>query len=104
VERFPAAPPRVAVAGYGVAQPRWSHDGRRLFYIAADKKLMAVDFDGRLGRAGVPRLMAQTRIVGVSLTGLQYDVAPDGRFLINVLPPDPVPLTMMVNWSAGLSR
>jgi eukaryotic-like serine/threonine-protein kinase len=104
VERFPAAAPRVAVAGYGVAQPRWSRDGQRLFYVAADKKLMAVDFDPRLGLAGVPRLVTQTRIVGTSLAGLQYDVAPDGRFLINVLPPDPAPLTMMVNWSAALSR
>jgi hypothetical protein len=103
-QRFPSATPRVTIAGYGVAQPRWSRDGHRLFYIAADKKLMAVDFDARQGLAGVPRLVAQTRIVGTALMGLQYDVDAGGRFLINARPREPAPLTLMANWAATLPR
>jgi hypothetical protein len=46
---------------------------------------MAVSFDPCSGRAGPPRELFQTRIVRVSLAGFQYDVEPDGRFLINSL-------------------
>jgi hypothetical protein len=32
--------------------------------------------------------------------GLQYDVAPDGRFLINTeLPGDAAPITLIQNWN-----
>jgi hypothetical protein len=36
----------------------------------------------------------------------QYDVAPDGRFLINVTGGDAVtaPITLIQNWSAGIKK
>ena len=77
------------------AQPRWRQDGRRLFYIAADKKLMAATFDPQTGMAGTPESVFQTRIVAASIAGFQYDVSADGRFLINSLPSIPPPLTLV---------
>ena len=74
------------------------------FYFAPDKKLMAVDFNVETGRAGAPRELFQTRIVATSLAGFQYDVAPDGRFLIDSLPSGAVPLTLLTNWTAALKR
>jgi DNA-binding winged helix-turn-helix (wHTH) protein len=97
------AEPRVHVqiANAG-AQPRWSRDGRQLFYIAADRKMMAVSFDSKNGRAGPPRVLFSTRIVGTRIVGFQYDVAPDGRFLINSLPSGTSPLTLVTGWTGRL--
>jgi uncharacterized low-complexity protein len=67
-----------------------------------EKKLMAVEFDAGSGKAGATRTVAQTRIVGAALVGHQYDVAPDGRFLVNVRTSDSAPLTVMSGWEAAL--
>jgi hypothetical protein len=90
------------ISGPGGAQPRWSRDGRQIFYVAPDRKLMAVSFDPANGRAGRPRTVFHTRIVAPNLSGYQYDVAPDGRFLINSLPSNgPSPLTLITGWKNG---
>jgi DNA-binding winged helix-turn-helix (wHTH) protein/Tol biopolymer transport system component len=98
VERFPARTPRLVVSSAGGAQPRWSRRGRQLFFISADKKLMAVDFDPVAARAGTPRMVAQTRIIAASLVGFQYDVAPDGRFVVNTATGEAAPLTLLTGW------
>jgi Tol biopolymer transport system component/DNA-binding winged helix-turn-helix (wHTH) protein len=99
VRPFPDPGARIQISRGPAAQPRWSRDGNELFYIAPDKKLMAVTFDKSTGRPGPPRQLFQTRIVGVSLIGFQYDVAPDGRFLINSLPANSAPLTLLTGWT-----
>ncbi|MCA1660594.1 MAG: hypothetical protein LC642_08695, partial [Verrucomicrobiaceae bacterium] len=43
VQTFPASGGRWRVSTDGGRQPRWRRDGRELFYITADGKLMAVD-------------------------------------------------------------
>jgi hypothetical protein len=44
---------------------------------------MAVDFNPSTVTVSAARVLAQTRIIASALTGFQYDVAPDGRFLVN---------------------
>ena len=95
VRPFPALRPQTKISAGPAAQSRWSRDGAQLFYIAPDKKLMAVSFDSSSGRAGPPRELFQTRIVRISLAGHQYDVAPNGRFLINSLLAGSPPLTLL---------
>jgi Tol biopolymer transport system component len=102
VRPFPGPGPRLQISSGPAAQARWSRDGTQLFYIAPDKKLMAVSFDAETGRAGAPRQLFQTRIIAASLAGFQYDVAPDGRFLINSLPSGASPLTLLTGWNAAL--
>ena len=104
VRPFPGPGPRIQISNGPAAQARWSRDGTQLFYIAPDKKLMAVHFNAETGRVGAPRPLFQTRIIGTSLSGFQYDVAPDGRFLINSLPSDASPLTLLTGWTAALKR
>jgi hypothetical protein len=53
---------------------------------------MAASFDPVTITASAPRVLAQTRIVGAALTGFQYGVAPDGRFIVNALTKDAAPL------------
>jgi Tol biopolymer transport system component len=94
---------RVQISSAGGSQPRWSHDGRQVFYIAPDRKLMAVSFESQKMSAGKPRVLFQTRIVAPEFALFQYDVAPDGRFLINTLPANSSsPLTVLNGWNAAL--
>ena len=85
----PGRESRIQISNGPGAQPRWRRDGAALIYISPDGKLMTVDFDSRTGKAGRPHALLETQIVDVSLRGFQYDVAPDGRFLINSLPKGP---------------
>jgi hypothetical protein len=95
---------RIQIAGYGGSQPRWRRDGRQIFYVTGDRKLMAVGFDPATGQATAPRAMFVTRIVAPALAGFQYDVAPDGRFLINTLPTSTSPLTLLTGWRSHVTR
>jgi eukaryotic-like serine/threonine-protein kinase len=103
VRRWPDGQ-RIQISGYGGAQPRWRHDGRQIFYIdARTKSLMAVDFDPSNVRVTAARILFQTRIVAPALAGFQYDVAHDGRVLINSLPADAPPLTLLTGWTSRLN-
>ena len=102
---FPGPGGRIRVSSGSGAQPNWAHDGRHLFYIAPDRKLMMVDFDPRAKSAGAPHVLFQTRIIGPNFVATQYAVSPDGRFLINSFPPTASsPLTLVAGWTAELKN
>ena len=87
--------------------PRWRPDGRELYYLGPDGQMMAapVTATGTTLEPGTPVALFQTRIVGggtVSGQGRQYDVAHDGRFLINTVLDDAAsPITVILNWKPG---
>lgn len=94
---------QISIAG-GI-QPRWRADGKELFYIAPDAKLMAVPIgvNGATIEPGTPAALFQTHIFGGGTETYQreqYDVSPDGRFLINATTDDAAatPITMLLNW------
>jgi hypothetical protein len=70
------------------------------FIIAA---MAPVAVSGATFEPGAPVVLFPTRIVdgGVDThNGRQYDVAPDGRFLINAeLPGDAAPITLIQHWN-----
>jgi Tol biopolymer transport system component len=89
----------------GGVQPRWRRDGQELYYIAPDGKLMAVPvtIKGAVFDRGTPVPLFQTQIVGGGTNAYirpQYDVAADGRFLINVTTESATisPITLLQNW------
>jgi Tol biopolymer transport system component len=89
----------------GGTQQRWRPDGKELYYIAPDAKLMAVPIavNGSTLEPGTPVALFQTRIFaggGNVNVRQQYDVARDGRFLINVATDDAgaSPITLLLNW------
>ena len=45
VGRFPGPGRRIQISNHGGLQARWRADGKELFYISMDKKLMAVAID-----------------------------------------------------------
>ena len=103
VQPFPGPGARIQISQGGGTQPVWRQDGKEIFYIGPDRKLMAVAFVPEKNTAGAPRTLFQTHIVGPSFVLFQYDRAPDGRFLINSLNPDS-PLTLIANWPEMISK
>ena len=66
---------------------------------------MEAEFDGEKGIASAPHLLFQTHIVASQASLHQYDVAPDGRFLINSFPAgNSAPLTLLTGWTALLRK
>lgn len=105
VQPFPGPGGRIQISSSAGAQPVWSRDGRHLFYIALDKKLMEVDFDPRTATASAPRVLFQTRILPPTYVGTQYDVSPRGEFLVNSVPAEhSAPITMLSNWTSAVEK
>ncbi|HXV62438.1 MAG TPA: protein kinase [Vicinamibacteria bacterium] len=103
VQPFPGPGARLQISNGGGGQPRWSHDGRTIYYVTPERKLMAVTFDPERQSAEAPRELFQTRIVSPNFVLFQYDVAADGRFLINSLPSENAsPLTLVTSWPSQL--
>jgi serine/threonine-protein kinase len=98
----PAGQWQVSTAG-GI-HPAWRPDGKELYYLNPAGAMMAapISFTGAAPVPGVPAVLFSTRIVfgGVDTAqGRQYDVAPDGRFLINtVVDEASAPITLLQNW------
>jgi Tol biopolymer transport system component len=101
VSQFPGPGGRIQISNHGGAQARWRPDGKELFYIALDKKLMAVSIDTAHGKlqAGVPHILFQTRIIAPRIVLFQYAISRDGkRFFINSLPSvGTTPITVLLN-------
>ena len=107
VTRFPASrnavadtAPRWQVSTQGGSRPRWSGDGRALFFVSLDD-LRIMQADVRVGDAGfesdAPRVFAEIPVMSVARS--PFDVSGDGRILllertIN----QAVPLAVITNW------
>ena len=97
VRPFPGPGSAWRVSPAGGTNPEWRGDGRELFYVSADNRLMAVPLDGGSVAAGAP--VALFTLPQVSLR-CPYAASPDGqRFLINRIVSDPAPITVLFNWS-----
>ena len=107
VQSFPVAGGAHRVSTNSGMQPRWRHDGKELFYISADRKLMAVDVNAGPStfEAGVPRQLFETRITVLEGRNI-YGVTRDGqRFLINSgESPFGAQLNVVLNWTADLKK
>jgi serine/threonine protein kinase len=103
VRSFPEATERRQVSIRGGTQARWRSDGRELFYVSADRKVMAVDIRTQPKfEADPPRALFQTRILPTIEARNHYDVTPDGkRFIVNsrLTGDDAVPITVVVGWT-----
>ena len=88
----------------------WRPDGKELYYLNPAGAIMAapITVNGTKLSAGTPVMLFPTHILGAgveSQNGRQYDVAPDGRFLINtVLDSAPAPITLLMNWNPEVKK
>jgi Tol biopolymer transport system component len=108
VSPFPGPGGSWRVSSAGGSEPRWRRDGKELYYLAPDGKLMVVEVKpGPSFEAGAATaLFPFRRRVPISSYDLfSYDVSADGqRFLVSAESGEAasVPLTAIVNWTAGL--
>ena len=99
---------RVLVSTAGGAQVRWRSDGKALFYIALDNRIMEtpLEFGPGIGSVapGTPVALFASVVPGGALQPFprhQYAVMPDGRFLMVAGRKDSItlPLTLLLNWT-----
>jgi len=104
VAPFPGPGGKRQVSVSGGEQARWRADGKEIFYVEPDGRLMAVgvgDKGAELEIGAVRPLFGPLRTGG----GFQYDVSADGQRILAVMPNEhtaPAPLTVVLNWTAGL--
>jgi eukaryotic-like serine/threonine-protein kinase len=97
---------REQVSTNGGAQVRWRRDGKELFYIALDGRLMSVAIQMNAAtktlEAGIPTPLFSTRVGGAVQAGnfQQYVVSADGqRFLMSTITETHTPaITVVLNW------
>jgi Tol biopolymer transport system component len=114
VQPFPQPPgggSKTQISRGGGQQPRWRRDGRELFYLSTDGKMMAMDVrPGPDFKAGVPKSLFELPGVRVQIDGdgfevFRWDVTPDGkRFLFVTDTPSSDPITVVLNWKAELEK
>ena len=110
VTSFPELRGKWQVSNTGGTQPRWRGDGKELFYLASDGKMMAVPLTvGDHFDSGAPLALfqasAREQVARSEL--VTYDVAKDGQqFLINTQmeKEETQPMMVILNWSAGLEK
>ena len=108
VEPFPGRAGKIyKVSVDGGLLPRWRPDGKELFFLSNDRKLLSADVhavDGEL-RFGAPRTLLPVQVKTPAF-GWLYDVAPDGnRFLMTVATTTTEPsIRVLVNWPALLKK
>jgi Tol biopolymer transport system component len=103
VQAIPASGGKYQVSTSGGTQPAWRRDGKELYFLSTDQTLMAVPITvGTSVAPGTPQPLFASDIAG-------YAPSADGqRFLVNVpadgQAPAASPITVVLNWTAGLRR
>ena len=110
VAPFPGGNGKWQVSSGGGQEPRWRKDGKELFFLSRDSKMMAVPVStGASFASGSPVALFQThrRQPISSQDFYSYDVSADGqRFLIatQVDESAAAPLTVFLNWTSAMDK
>jgi Tol biopolymer transport system component len=108
VEPYPGPGPKTMISTTGGYQPAWSRDGKELFYRSgrSNRKMIAATFETE---PDFRVIHSEELFEGQYQRHIQwrnYDVAPDGRFLIIQEPQESTPLgiNVVLNWFEELKR
>ena len=114
VQPFPGPGGKLQISSNGGAQPRWNRNGKEIFYVSLDSKMMAAPVrlspDGQSLETGTPVALFPVRIAGGPLPGRnkqQYAVSSDGqRFLVNLAVDEGAasPITLIYNWKPKAAK
>jgi eukaryotic-like serine/threonine-protein kinase len=105
VTPFPSAGAQYQVSTNGGQRPVWRHDGKEIYY-REGARIMAVEAKSNAGSLELSAPTALFELGTPNFSGHYYDVARDGRFLVNTFPPKAKAqsFSLMVNWPARLKR
>ncbi len=97
IRPFPDGAYRQIVSDAGGIQPRWSRDGKEIFYVQRSAVVaVPVSTDPKISIGGAKRLFENPRLAGFPVA--QYDVAPDGqRFVLPKLEGE-TSIRVVMNW------
>jgi Tol biopolymer transport system component len=108
VQPFPGPGGKFQISSSGGAQPRWNKNGKEIFYVSLDSKMMAAPVnlspDGLSLESGTPVALFPVRIAGGPVSAFnkqQYAVSSDGqRFLVDLVAEEGTasPITLILNW------
>ena len=110
VQAVPPAPRYKNLSINGGRNPRWSQEGKELFFVSPDAEMMAVDMTlDPVNSPAVPhRLFQLKKEVPIDQAGSPYDVRPDGQqflvFMTTQRGTQDAPITVVLNWWAELRR
>jgi len=110
VSPFPGFGSKWQVSRGGGEEPRWRGDGKELFYLGPDSRLMAVDVKNSSGfEVGPPVALfpIHLRQPLSAMDFFSYDVTADGqKFLVNtkVDSSTSAPLSIILNWSSEIEK
>jgi serine/threonine protein kinase/Tol biopolymer transport system component len=118
IQTFPDPKSKVVVTSKGGLEPRWRRDGRELYYLSLDGKLMVVPVvsdNGDMPVFGSEKVLFATPLTAFStLPGFRYDVADNGKRFLIIAPVDTIPaaastteadstpIIAIYNWAAAL--
>jgi Tol biopolymer transport system component len=95
VQPFPGPGPKVQVSVGGGTLPRWRRDGAELYYLAPDRRLMAVS----VAQSGARLETGPPRVLFTLSTTTAYEPSPDGkRFLVTAVVSEASPISVILNW------
>jgi len=104
VTAYPGPGERIRVSTGGASGLRWSRDGRELFYVSGDRRMMSAPVRTS------PSLEVGSPIALFALGRTDwagFDVSPDGNRFLAILPKvvaDELPLNVVVDWASERPR
>jgi eukaryotic-like serine/threonine-protein kinase len=105
VQRFPPSSDKWPISSGGGLQPLWRNDGKEIFFITEEGKLMVAEIRNGSGfESGIPKELFQAGLRSGFGLGYGYSVSKDGQ---RILVTDPAqvenasPLTIVLNWTAA---
>jgi eukaryotic-like serine/threonine-protein kinase len=111
VQTFPQQTGRWQISAAGGIEPMWRRDGKELFYLTLDEKLMAVDVNSVSPgfQAGIPKELFQAQPIPTPLWYWRniYVPSSDGQRFLMLSPAGEArqePITVVVNWMSLLKK
>jgi len=110
VRRIDGSGGAVRISNEGGFQPLWRRDGRELFYVDSNGRLVATPItlpasgSAELPRPGLPAPLFEARLE--ESTDRQYDATADGQqFVLNrSVANDTIPIVVVLDWTALLEK
>jgi len=103
---FPGPRGKRQISTTGGTFPRWRHDGKEIFYVGLDGKLMAAEVTLKASNIEV----GQVKPLGIAvptIRAIPYDVSLDGQRILAFTEPKHTSsalLTLLQNWTAILKK
>ena len=109
IRPFPGPGGKWQVSTAGGSRPRWHGDGKELFFLSSDNRMMSAQI--KLGATTVEVGKVELLFVFRNVVGIGgrdvYDVTSDGqKFLVESLPGNELsmPITLVVNWMGEIKK